>query len=256
MVSDNLVLCILPYLVSSPLLFLENFKEISLFFLSTSAGSFSSCCVSIETSLLLDLPCVPLSFNFDKGSLKSCIEGYTFLVFNFSSSSKSLIEGMLVVIVPDRSDIPSDFLFLSIKSSNFNGNGLSNLGSGISECLVNSLSSSLKGISPCLVHVIDVSLHSSLFDSNSIIKFTKCNRLDALESSVGSGHSGGSLSLHTCPDSFHICKTSLDFLVLSLGLSESPSPVTISVWVISIFWAFSSPSVLWCFLKEIDWIVI
>ena len=161
-----------------------------------------------------------------------------------------------MIIVPDRSDSPSDLLFLSIKSSNFYGISISNLGSGISECLVNSLSSSLKSVSPCLVHVIDVGLHSSLFDSNSIIKFTKCNRLDALESSVGSGHSSGSLSLHTCPDSFHICKASLDFLVLSLGLSESPSPVTVSVWVIAILCAFSSPSVLWWLLKVVHWVVI
>ena len=173
MVSNDLVLSSFPNLVSGLLLFLEVGKEISLPLLIVGAGSFSSDSVGVETSLFLDLPCVPLSFNFDKGGLKSFIKSSTFLVFNFSSSGKSLVKGMLDIVVPDGSNSPSDFLLFFIKSSNFNDVSLSNFGSCISECLINGLSSGFKCVSPSLIHVVDVGLHSGLLDCNGIIEFTK-----------------------------------------------------------------------------------
>jgi hypothetical protein len=41
-----------------------------------------------------------------------------------------------------------------------------------------------------------------------------------------------------------------------LGWSVSPSPVTVSIWIIAILWTFNSPSLSWTNLEEIHWVVI
>ena len=78
----------------------------------------------------------------------------------------------------------------------------------------------------------------------------------SLHISTSSSHSFGSSSLHFSPGGFHLVKLGLDLLLLSLGCSESPSPVSISVWIIAILWTFSTPSLFWAFLEEVYWVVI
>jgi hypothetical protein len=56
------------------------------------------------------------------------------------------------------------------------------------------------------------------------------------------------------PSGFHIGELSLDFLVLSLGRSESKALVSESIWIVTIFWAFGTPSLEWSLLEEVDWV--
>jgi hypothetical protein len=46
----------------------------------------------------------------------------------------------------------------------------------------------------------------------------------------------------------------LDLLVLGLGWAETESLISVSVWIISILWAFSTPSLEFWFLGEEEWV--
>ena len=159
---------------------------------------------------------------------------------------------MLAVIVPDGGDGPSQFLLLSVERGDLGGICSGNSSSGFGNTLVDDGSSGLEGLSPLGILSGDVIGHGSPFLLHldyeviaGLVPFT-------FHLGAGSSHSGDMRCLSLSPSCFHIGESGLNLLVLGLSPTESPALVTESIWIVAIFWAFSTPSLERSLLEGVD----
>ena len=54
--------------------------------------------------------------------------------------------------------------------------------------------------------------------------------------------------------SFVSSEDGLNLLVLGLRWSEPKALITVSEWIVTILWAFSTPTLLWSLLEKINWV--
>ena len=152
-----------------------------------------------------------------------------------SGGGKGLVERVLVVVVVDGGDVPSDLLLHAVEFSDLGVEGGLEGSLGISDTLVDGGGSVGLDLSPGGVLSVNgiVPLGPSGIEGGGPL--VPCLSLDGVEASLGSGDSSFVLGNNELLSGGHLLEDGGDLLVLLLLVAVAPAPVAISEWVIAIF---------------------